>query len=110
VNDVAFSADGALVATGGADAVVRIWDARSGALVRSLRGHPAGVTSVSFNDDASLLASYGVDGIIRVWALDVDDLVDVAHRRLTRGFTEDECRQFLHVATCADVEPITSND
>jgi WD40 repeat protein len=110
VNDLAFSADGSLVATGAADAVVRIWDARSGALLRSLRGHPAGVASVSFNDDASLLASYGVEGTIRVWALDVDDLVDVAHRRLTRGFTEDECRQFLHVASCAELEPTPSND
>lgn len=37
--DVSFHCDGALVATGGFDAVGRIWDLRSGKVVWNMRGH-----------------------------------------------------------------------
>ena len=37
---------------------------------------------------------------MRVWALDVDELVDIATRELTRDFTDDECRQYLHTERC----------
>ena len=38
---------------------------------------------------------------MRVWALDVDELVDIATRELTRDFTDDECRQYLHAESCS---------
>jgi hypothetical protein len=31
-----------------------------------------------------------------VWALDLDDLIAIAAAELTRGLTDDECRQYLH--------------
>ena len=49
-----------------------------------------------------MLASIGDDGIARVWALDLDDLIAIANDRLTRGFSEDECRQYLHLERCPD--------
>ena len=67
-----------------------------------LRGHFAQVSSVSFSPDGSQLASYGVEGIVRIWALDLDDLIEIAQDRLTRSFTEDECRQYLHADRCPD--------
>jgi hypothetical protein len=33
-------------------------------------------------------------------ALDLDDLVDIAERELTRDLTDAECRQYLHVERC----------
>lgn len=54
----------------------------------------------AFVADGKALASGGGDGVARVWALDVDDLISIAEDKLTRGFTEAECREYLHVHTC----------
>lgn len=72
VQAVAVSNDGALVATGGADAVVRVWDVKTGALVRKLAA-PAGVTALAFDAKAALLAAGLRAGsaavAARVWAI-----------------------------------------
>jgi WD40 repeat protein/DNA-binding SARP family transcriptional activator len=100
VADIAFSPDGSLVATSGHDAAVRLWDADSGAQVLVLRGHRSAVARLAFSRDGSMLASTSPEGSVRVWALDLDDLIAIARRKLTRAFTEEECRQYLHVARC----------
>jgi len=33
-------------------------------------------------------------------ALDLDDLLKIAHDELTRTLTDAECRQYLHVEAC----------
>jgi hypothetical protein len=38
--------------------------------------------------------------MVRVWALDIDDLLAIAHQKVARSLTEDECRQCLHVDAC----------
>jgi hypothetical protein len=35
--------------------------------------------------------------VVRVWALDLDDLIAIARREVTRELTDDECRQYLHL-------------
>jgi len=42
----------------------------------------------------------GLDGTTRVYAVEVDELVALAQSRLTRWFTPEECRQYLHMDTC----------
>jgi WD40 repeat protein len=98
--DIAFSHDGSRVATASADGTVRLWDPETGAQLLVLRGHDSPVGSVVFSPDDSKVASVGGDGIVRVWALDLDDLIAIANDRLTRGFTDDECRQYLHLERC----------
>ena len=66
-HSVAFSPNGSLLAAGGADGVVRVWDAHTGALVRDLKGHTGGVLSVAFSPDGTSLASGGDDRVVRVW-------------------------------------------
>jgi WD40 repeat protein/DNA-binding SARP family transcriptional activator len=102
VGDIAFDPSGSRVATSSLDGTIRLWDPRSGELQLVLHGHYAQVSSVSFSPDGSQLASYGVEGVVRIWALDLDDLIEIAQDRLTRSFTEDECRQYLHAARCPD--------
>jgi WD40 repeat protein len=64
---VAFSPDGRLLASGGADAKVKLWEVASGQEVRTLRGHKALVWSVAFSPDGRLLASGGADSTVKIW-------------------------------------------
>ena len=57
------------------------------------------MSDVVFSPDGSKLASAG-PGLVRVWALDLDDLIAIADTKVTRTLTDEECRQYLHVARC----------
>src|SRR5262245_61531016 len=52
INSVAYSPDGRLIASGSSDKTVKLWDAASGALLRTLQGHTKGVLSVAFLPDS----------------------------------------------------------
>ncbi len=64
---VAFSPDGKKLATGGADRVVRMWDAAKGELLHEYKGHRMSITAVVFSPDGTRLLSSSLDHTIRVW-------------------------------------------
>lgn len=66
---VAFSPDGRMLVCGGEN-TLRLFDVKSGFLLRSLSDPEAVVNSVSFSPDGRLLASAGDDGIIKIWDVD----------------------------------------
>jgi WD40 repeat protein len=67
VSAVAFSPDGALIASGSEDHMVRVWHLTTGRLLRRLEGHSSAVTAVAFSPDGSTIASASNDRTARLW-------------------------------------------
>jgi WD40 repeat protein len=67
VNRVAYSPDGRLLATAGADGTARVWEASTGTALAVLHGHTGTVWIAAFSPDGRLLVTAGADGIARVW-------------------------------------------
>ena len=63
----AWSPDGTLLASGGTDANVYLWDVATGGLHAILHGHDGGVTAVAFAADGALLVTSSDDGTTVLW-------------------------------------------
>jgi WD40 repeat protein len=67
VTGVAFSPDGTKLASSSKDKTVKVWDARSGKLLNTLRPNEDSVQTVAFSPDGKLLASGDWSGAVRLW-------------------------------------------
>jgi len=124
VNDVAFSTDGKLIATGGSDQCVRLWsfdfgkeedgagDDRRGEVSPAtianqsiLRGHKNAVLSLAFLSDQFTIASASADKTIRVWDVEYGAQVkkyDKSHSRAINCASANERGTSLIVSASDD--------
>jgi len=66
-NCSSFSSDGKLLAAGGRDGVVKIWEMPTGTLIKNLRAHTDSVSQVVFNPNKKYLATLSIDETLRIW-------------------------------------------
>jgi WD40 repeat protein/DNA-binding SARP family transcriptional activator len=102
LTSIRFGPDGSLLVSSGSDGTIRLWDPATATQKLQLAGSATVVHELAISPDGTRLASADGAGLVRVWALDLDDLIEIARGKLTRELSDDECRQYLHVARCPE--------
>ena len=87
---LAFSpTESTLLASGGYDGAVRLWDVATGEqLGLPMLGHRSVVSGLAFSEDGSTLASGGFDGTVRLWDVHTRQAIDApltGHGRVVGG-------------------------
>jgi len=67
VKTLAVSPDSSLLASGGDDNNVIIWDLKTGRRIRTIPAHTAAVNAIAFSKDGKTLASGSDDKTVRLW-------------------------------------------
>ena len=71
VTGLAYSPDGKLLASSGADQLARVWTlAKPGATPITLAGHNGPVSAVAFRKDSQHVATCGSDMLVKLWKLE----------------------------------------
>lgn len=73
---VTFDMTGQFIFTGADDYLIKIWSARDGRLLSTLRGHSGEITDLSINFENQLLASGSTDKYIRIWDLRTGKMIE----------------------------------
>ncbi|RME85281.1 MAG: hypothetical protein D6775_03220 [Caldilineae bacterium] len=80
ITDLSWSSDGRHLASAGEDRSVRIWDARTGRLLRTLTGHQDNVAHIAWSPDGRHLASVGsLDNTLILWEATRGRVVRMLH-------------------------------
>lgn len=87
-SSAAFSSDGSLLATGGFDDGVRLWDTDDGREVSEFEVGDM-VWSLAFSHDDSVVAVGGRNGVVSVWSVDAG--VKVTEAKASRGAVTAVC-------------------
>src|SRR5262249_23041539 len=65
---VAWSGDGSRLATGSGPGLIQVWDAATGGLLHTFRGHTPAISCAAFSPDGALLAASCLAGV-KIWDL-----------------------------------------
>lgn len=65
----ALSAQGSILASGGPESAVRVWDPRTGTSITKLVGHTDNVRDILISDDGNTILSASSDQTVKVWSM-----------------------------------------
>lgn len=109
VRATAMSGDRRLIATAGADGMVRIWSSEDGTLVHEAALGESVIQGVGFVDE-SHVAVTPINGGLQVITTDIDELLAIVRNTLTRGFTDVECGKYNFEGGCPSLEELQAGD
>ena len=75
ITRLAFSRDGAVLASGGIDSTIKLWDLGSGKELHTLKGHGGSIAAIDFSADGRFVVSGSEDGSTRLWNAQTGDLL-----------------------------------
>jgi WD40 repeat protein len=79
MRSVIFRGDGRRILTSGYEGRARVWDARTGRMLRELRGpDESALGEAVFSKDGAYIAAAGNDGTVRVWETSTGDPIGIA--------------------------------
>ncbi len=85
VSTIAFSHNGKLLASGGWDNAVKVWDIDKKKIIFDLKKHTGGVTSIDFHPKNLFLASTSLDSSIRVWGIKKEEVLSQSNNEVLQG-------------------------
>jgi DNA-binding beta-propeller fold protein YncE len=102
IKTAALSPDGLLLATGGSNGVLIVWNATTGKLDQQMEFGGAQVQGLAFIDDRHLAVTPQGGGLL-IMTVDHAELADIVRASLTRTFTDLECTTY-GIASCPTLE------
>ena len=69
---IAISPDGTLLATGGQDKAIKIWELSTGKLIKTLQSDSGAIASLAITEDNQTIVSGSGDRMVRIWDLNSD--------------------------------------
>lgn len=70
LDSVTFSPDGQILASGGSDGDIYLWNVETGEHKRTLTGYNSAIWRLTFSPDGQTLASGRMNGAIHLWSID----------------------------------------
>jgi WD40 repeat protein len=97
---IATSSDGKMLATA-SEGGLQLWDVAARRVLFGLSERSLGRGSaIGFSADGSRLLAPVAAHAVGLYLLRIDDLMSLARSKVTRGFSDQECRQYLHRDAC----------
>ncbi len=86
INTVSFSPDSKILASGSRDTTIKLWDVKTGKLIRTIK-HSGSIVSVSFSPDGKTLASGSGDNTIKLWNVNTGKEIKTLNKQGKYGFS-----------------------